>query len=229
MKFKTVLQLSLARLVEERQTLLRVLVLPFFALLILKLLFLLAIPSATKTFLMYVADLALYTLFAVTTHRIVLIGADSVPDWGITSWKKRETIFLLTYVGITLMAAPFLVITLIPLPYATGIIFAAFLALWIFGRLSLALPSIAIEKAMTLQEAWNASRNHQLLMFLVVLIYPFTTALVNLLLQPLANNSFIFSAISACLIVFEVATLSAAYHMVVAQPNKSRIEDNENY
>src|SRR5260221_6060714 len=44
-------------------------------------------------FLYWMLAWAVYTLFAVTCHRIVLLGETSVPKYGLLSWTSRETRF----------------------------------------------------------------------------------------------------------------------------------------
>jgi len=39
-------------------------------------------------------------VFAITTHRVLLLGPGSVSTWGITSWSKRETFFVLHVIGL---------------------------------------------------------------------------------------------------------------------------------
>jgi len=66
-------------------------------------------------FLYWILVWAVYTLFAVTCHRIVLLGETSVPKYGLLSWTSRETrffgwLFVLFFYAL-LIVGPVLLVT----------------------------------------------------------------------------------------------------------------------
>src|SRR5690606_11061977 len=64
-------------------------------------------------------------------------------------------------------------------------------ALWVASRLSLALPGIAVDKEMNFGAAWELSRNHQGLMFLIVVVFPFLLSIPIVLLNRVPEAFFL--------------------------------------
>jgi len=98
-----------------------------------------------------------YTLFAVTCHRIVLLGETSVPRYGLLSWTSRETRFF----GWGALLSVFCLIALVPLGilawvvgYFADIPFKGYERYWVylwgvplvygFARLAVLFPATAV-------------------------------------------------------------------------------------
>ena len=62
----------------------------------------------------FTAEILISTIIAITTHRIILLGPSSVPEWGLFKLTKREFIFLLYSIGIGLIMFPIVFFTFIP-------------------------------------------------------------------------------------------------------------------
>lgn len=180
------------------------------------------------------AEILAETLFAVTTHRMILLGPEAVPKWGILRWSKRETIFALHVFALQLL------VILLAIPLAIGfslvsepgsimvmplgfvILVAAF---WLIGRLSLVFPGIAIDKGVMFVESWRLTKSYQVLMFCVVLLFPALLliplfavgAVPALLFNNVFLNAFIESFLMTFATVFIVAALSVAYQIVTRE------------
>ncbi len=122
---------------------------------------------------------AIYAIFSIATHRMVLLGPESVPKWGITSWSKRETYFILHAVGIGLLLFPLALLGMIPI---IGSVVAVTIYLWLLGRLSLVFPGIAIDKGVTFKLSWDLTANYQISILLVILVPPLILAIPTLVL-----------------------------------------------
>ena len=132
--------------------------------------------TAISMILLTVGGILAQTIMAVSTHRIILLGPDTVTTLGAFKWSMRETQFALygLFLGIIIF---FVMFPLLFIPQIGGWL-AIPIVCWIIGRLSLVFPAIAIDDNGSFSQAWDYSRNHQLLMVMVVIIFP-----VLLLLQ----------------------------------------------
>jgi len=108
-------------------------------------------------FLYWMLAWAVYTLFAVTCHRIVLLGETSVPKYGLLSWTSRETrflgwLFVLFFYGL-LIIGPVLLVTFgavfLGVPFFKGyekywFFLGAVGLIYVFARLAVLFPATAI-------------------------------------------------------------------------------------
>ncbi|NND81074.1 MAG: hypothetical protein HKN50_01465 [Gammaproteobacteria bacterium] len=159
-------------------------------------------------------------VIAITVHRIVLSGPDSVGKWGITSWGSAETSYLLHMIGLGLLMIPAALVAFIPL---IGPLIALALICWLISRLSLVFPAIATGNKLSFQESWAQTEPHQLLMFLVVMVLPLLLILPALVLMFLPFKHLLFSIFSFIATVFVIAALSHAYKFISAD---KRLEDD---
>lgn len=181
----------------------------------------------------------LYTYFAVTCHRLVLIGEQAVPRFGLTAFTPRELRFLL-FLGliyamymlaimIGLMVFGTLVLNVLPDSDATAPRLMAALAMvmsllasgYLFARFGLVLPATALDKKLDLAWAWQRSRGNSLRLFLVVGLIPYSlTYLVGLMDVGAGSVASIFyTVLGFILLVIEIAALSLSYQaLTVAEP-----------
>ncbi len=162
-----------------------------------------------------ILSLVLQTLLAITTHRVILLGSDSVPKWGLLKWSNRETYFVLHFIGLGLILLP-LGILLKFIPLAGSILVLLFYC-WLFARLSLVFPAIAIEHGVSFKYAWKLTTNYQLLMFLIVVVYPIILSVPALALSLVPNMSFFVSVTLTLAMVYFVAALSVSYEFIYSE------------
>lgn len=176
---------------------------------------------------------AFATIIAVTTHRIILLGRDSVSKWGFFNWGVRETVFALhiialifflffcsfiakssytaTFSILDLNSVPWKLLVYIPLIITFVIYVVAF---WVIGRVSLAFPAIAINQGVSFRYSWKLTRKHQLLMFLVVIAFPICIWIPIYLLGKIPYTASVVSVLSLITMVFEIAILSVTYKAI---------------
>ncbi|MCP3675624.1 MAG: hypothetical protein GY829_14300 [Gammaproteobacteria bacterium] len=152
------------------------------------------------------------TLIAITTHKVILEGPNSVPIWGINRFGAREFRFMGYEVLVVIVALPVLVFYFIP--HLGGFLSMTAIA-YIIGRLSLVFPSIAIGADVSLKESWVATKNYQLMMIVVVGLFPFLLGLLETLFASLPGMFWIGFVTSTFTTVFVVASLSVAYKIVM--------------
>jgi hypothetical protein len=176
------------------------------------------VSNSVEAMFVALLEILVHTVFAVTTHRVLLLGSSSVTEWGFIAWSKRETYYVLCIVGMVVMMLPFALVSVIPV---IGPFLAMVLILWLLGRFSLVFPGTALDKDLSFQKSWAMTENYQLLMFLVVGIFPFLAAVPAVLLMELPYASLLAPVFSALAVVFQVAGLSMAYQLIVQEQSDS--------
>ena len=152
--------------------------------------------GSLEDILLYLLSFGLLTMIAVSCHRLVILGADSLPNaWGLF-WSGRETRFLGWIYGIWIIATiPLallvLLIQALPLFTATpdewlllGILFP--LALYVLARSSLVLPATAIGQRPTGWGSWRLTRSNG--WRLAVLLSPAVLGVLGLIFYPRLLN-----------------------------------------
>lgn len=144
-------------------------------------------PFATTliVFIWFLPQFLIFTFFAVSCHRSVLIGESSVSRFGVRGWSMRETRFYLWILGIYALGYFFMILFGVPLAVVTAAIgtslgnaldimadmeHPAFLyscmALasvpfaYVVGRLSLLLPAIAVDLRPKFTSVWSQSKGN---------------------------------------------------------------------
>ncbi len=213
MDFNKVIAGTLYYVIESRAALIRALAWPFVVFVLMDATEYLEVEEVIAS-LIGVVNIGAQTVFAITTHRVVLLGPGSVSKWGITSWTKRETFFALHVIGLALMAIPIMLLSFIPI---LGGIVALIVICWFAGRFCLVFPGIAIDKGVSFKLSWEFTERHQTLMFLVVIAFPILLAVPTIILSFVPYTFFLSSLVSTFVIVFEVAALSMAYQLITAE------------
>lgn len=158
-------------------------------------------------------NLIVYAMLAITVHRIVLLGPESVSRWGPDRLSYREARFALQLLILGLIYFPAAYFWFVHIVLGIGFLI---IAIMITSRLSLMLPAIAVEEPMTFKMAWLMTERHQWLMLLVVILFPVFLLLPILALDNVPYSYVVTNLISIIWIVFEIAVLSIAYKKVEA-------------
>lgn len=142
-------------------------------------------------------------LFAITCHRLVLIGNTGVPEYGMLSWTRREWWFLAF--AIILPLVYFLSVALYLLAkglfmefdidiesfqllftQGDGIYLLMFLvalpSVYIFSRLSLLLPATAVDRDVDVGWAWKSTKTNGWRLTVIIVLLPLLFVLLLLLL-----------------------------------------------
>jgi hypothetical protein len=176
-------------------------------------------------------------LAAVSCHRLLLLGAVSVPDFGTNGGNARDWKFLVAFLGLwittslLLMVGGFLAnVALAPFGlhvmaseptwlYAVRLI-AWLPGLYLLSRLSMALPAIAIDQPLGFRGAWQLSRGHSWQLLVLVALLPwlvieFDKAIAALLpaapFAPDLASSVLVSVLFLLLLPLEIAVLSLSF------------------
>lgn len=153
----------------------------------------------------------IYTQIAVVTHRIILLGPNSVPNWGVYIPTTRELNFFVKSFIMGLLMIPVSILNIFPDvgPYLFTIV-----SCYLFSRLSLVFPSIAVDSPWSFSDSWVITKDHQILMLVVILIFPLVITIPELLLSELPYTSLLVTFISLITLVIMVAALSVAFKVI---------------
>lgn len=163
------------------------------------------------------AQILLYTVIAITTHRIILMGPSSIPEWGLYMPSKREIRFILYSIGIGLAMIPLGFLLFIPV---IGTPVAIVAIAYVMGRLSLVFPAIATDQGWTFSDSWKATESHQILMMIVAFVFPALMGIPEDLLSYLPYSTVMVNIVSAITLVFIVAALSVAFKVITEETNE---------
>lgn len=163
-------------------------------------------------------SLIMYTIIAVTTHRVILLGPSSIPEWGALKPTKRQFIFILYSIGMGLCLIPIGFLGLIP----TVGSYIAFLAMaYLLGRFSLVFPAVATDQDWSFSDSWEATKKHQVLMLVVVIVFPIVMGIPEKFLSSFPYMQALVNVISSLTLVFVVAALSVAFKVIGESNNES--------
>lgn len=192
-----------------------------------------AVPNLPQSllWLAYFVYGLLFTLFAVTCHRLVLLDAEAIARHWLPRWGWRETRFLSWIVG--LYAIAFLASWMLLLVGANlwhwvlGDLSAwvgwiqwimKMPMLYVLGRLCLVFPATALERRPTLRWSWNLTRGQGWRMMVVVGGLPFAlSVLVELLYRDGATTAewLALGVVTVALFAVEIAAVSLSYRELI--------------
>lgn len=155
--------------------------------------------------------IAVQTIIATTTHRIIILGPNSVSKWGLTKWTTRESYFAL-HATVISFSYDFLVYLK---AYPKVALLAAFVLLWGTLRLLLVFPGIATDKGVSFRLSWLLTKSYQKLMLMVVIFMPTIAVLFSIMTYKITTAVFLDTLVFDILLVLEIAMLSVAYQYII--------------
>lgn len=165
-----------------------------------------------KRWFLAIPVIIINTTFAITVHRIVLLGSSSVTKWGLYKWTKRETYFLIHLLLLALFCG-LLYLTSFIHP-AAGMLIGILGSVLMLIRFSLVFPATAIDKGLTFTTSWTLTKNHKLLMLYIIIIVPMLFAIPTYLAFQITDAFWVFSIINIIATIFTISFLSLAYNEI---------------
>lgn len=223
---------AFAYILHYKKTLAKALVIPFIVYFVsgfLEFVFYYYVPGSTNILIslfLLLSGFAAQIAFAIVTHRVVILGPESVDLWGITSWSKRETNFLIHIVLLSAVS----VIFLAPFSFHPHLaLIAGVVVSWYASRFFLVFPAIATDNKISFRESWELTKKCHLFIFLVIIVFPILLAIPNYLTNYLPYAYFINLLITPLILLFEIAALSLTFKMIIDLANSdSSIGENPN-
>mgnify|MGYP006285752325 CR=1 FL=1 len=166
----------------------------------------------------------LFAVIAVTIHRVLILGSDSVPEWGVYPVSMREIRFALYMAGVlagfsganALLMYPLLKV----LPVfelggswaSVGMVAAVWvLVLFLVMQFLLVFPGTAIDDNPGLRGSRELTRNRKLFLFVTVGVFPQLLLGLGTLIGQIPGLSYLWPITYVLLYVMVVAALSVAY------------------
>jgi hypothetical protein len=185
--YKNLIMKSIKDIFDNYEAIGKALVIPIVLLLILNFVSTLVTPAEQKfsmvslffVFLSFLVDIVIL----ITVHRILILGSDSVPQWGIQKFEQREFSFFLKYLIVAIVFVLIIVLFTVFLQiFGINIFASIFLAMVVctvyLSRISLVFPAIAVDIKMSFKESFEYTRDFKLLIFVTVIVFPFLFSIV---------------------------------------------------
>lgn len=229
--YKEIVNMTFLPVFENKEAIIKAVLVPLMCIIVLTKVAVLNHGNMSITVSSNIIILLLNVFIAISVHRILLLGKGSVPLWGVSRIRKREVVFILTSILIALIVAAIMAVGIaalaMKLPNIIALpimLVASIVALITFSRLSLVLPSIAINEPLTLKEAWNCTKNYKQLTFFTIIFFPLAITLVvgviyTIIIKFLmgiisVHFDIFFPVLDVFLTVFMVSALSATYQFI---------------
>jgi len=134
-----------------------------------------------------------YVLFAVSWHRFMLLGQGERPRLlpGVLGRHMRfagMSFAVSLLVGLA-VAVPIALLTLLQVQSAIALLLVGAMAMALFVRWQLIFPAIALDRRLTLGQAWQHSRGQALKLFWGLLLSALPWALVSAVLEDLTRDA----------------------------------------
>lgn len=216
---------------EKSRELLRALILPAVGSVVVALSHRFVEEPGANQWLLLAAHLAFYALFAVSCHRIILLGRDSLPSEFGLYWSMRETRFaawlILLFFLYAALSYPFAFATVF-LPrelMATQIPWYAwtFVLTYFEGRFSMVLPATAVEQRMNLPASWILTRGRGLAIAMALFATSLAMTLITIVVKRiLFKDAYVLGEVVDAILVFPivavaVGVISVTYRKVTFQ------------
>ncbi|MEW6529757.1 MAG: hypothetical protein AB1473_02900 [Thermodesulfobacteriota bacterium] len=190
----------------------------------------------------YILFIPAFAVFAITCHRLILLGGDSVPKHGLAKWTRRETRFVgwtlligfyylcigfvlaILLIGLTLFFEPLISPSPVVMKLAGG---ATAVLVWIpclywGARYSILLPATAVDERPNLEWAWKVSQGNGWRLVLVVGVLPMALQTgPGFLLGYSIVVDVLLHAATCILYVIEIAALSLSYRYLTGAQAQS--------
>ncbi|WP_345971400.1 hypothetical protein WCX72_05990 [Sulfurimonas sp. HSL1-6] len=201
------------------------------------------IDNGLLLFITALANWIIYIMVAISTHRILILGEDSIPKWGLYKFTKREWSFMFNgfLLGLLMMFVAFSVLSLSAsfdsIGFILSIAIIGVVLSIIVSRVSLVFPSISVDKAMTFSDAWTFTKQYKLFVFVSVVLFPllfsfvfgFVYGLAIKLISSIIHYElfFLFSVLNIVIAVITVSALSATYKIIIEEHPEYLEPDNK--
>lgn len=193
-----------------------------------------SIQEGLGKFSLYMIIYIIFKYFIIASamsrvHRVILLNESYTLSWSLLKFNLRDFSFLwyLFVVGFIVgfpIGITAIVTTLFKLPFTVIGFLCLLLFILLFPRLSLVLPSIAVDKRISISKSWALTKNYKFLTFFTIVIFPtiFSTVLtlvygfiIALLAELNSNFLLLDSLLEVFVTVFVVSAVSATYKFIM--------------
>lgn len=171
---------------------------------------------------------------AITTHRVIILGEDSVPKFGSPIFGLREFKFLFKSILFAIILVLFsFSISLIP---NVGVFIIPLILILLISRLSLVFPAVASDEKLSFLQSWEYTKNFKLLTILMIILFPlifsfvigfvYTFAIEFLIKLVSPHLIVLYSILNVFIMVFTISALSTVYNHIKPRPFNKAFKDD---
>lgn len=211
---------GISAVIERKAELTKALALPLAIYLALILLIQSSIDSLGVMIAVVILNTMLSVIISVTIHRAIIIEERNTSFAVLTSFGTRERGYLLALIVSGVCCLPSFVFLLIP---DIGGYMTTVATAYIFSRISLMFPSVAIDASMSAKDSWRVTKNNQVMMLAVVSVFPAFFSVLEWGMSKLSVPSVLLDVLSVGTIVFVVSALSEAYRTIMANLTSDKV------
>jgi len=222
---------------DKRARMLRALLIPAVLMLVAEQAFTFANDDPLKWAQVFIIT-AIYVLFAITCHRLALMGDQGVPDYGLRTWTQREwrylgwAIVLITIGVFFFFVINSLVVSIVTRlikagvkietiqPFESFVLLACTPILYLFSRFSVLYPAISLDQSVSAASAWRLTAHNGWRMAMVVCLLPWVLSfLLSYLLRENATHveTIIHKLLGLILLAVGIVALSFSYKYLTKQ------------
>ncbi|MCW8857531.1 MAG: hypothetical protein OQJ95_09220 [Kangiella sp.] len=211
MLISRVLSSTLSTIGSNKIALLRMSYLPVACFLIIEV-WLLKSESRILLLVGIVLNIYIYSIFCIGIHRLNLIGKGANQTLGNIRLKFRECKYIgyLFIIGLFTSLAKMAVF----IPYI-GQLLAIVLVIYVFSRLVLVLPAVAIDRSLSIKEAFHITKDHRLEIFILLGVIPTLIILPLYLLDYSLMSQIISSIYTTIIMIFNIGLISQTFELLV--------------
>ena len=174
-------------------------------------------------FASFICQIYLDTLMTVKCHRMFLLKEPVGTLKDAFSWEKRESIFIVKGVKLSLLMGIIIFpvvffISILTQPQTTGSGIAFYIQIimipvgYMCARLSLVFPAIAIDKEFSFSDAWKMSEGNGWKLLFMIYFLPWGLYFIfGSIFSGYMILGWIYSLVAVVVLVFEVLVLSNSY------------------
>lgn len=211
---KSIIDDTISSLADNSLTLLKVTVVPIILMFGLE-----ALRAATLTletyqvFLFQIADSIIWALFAISIHRVILLGESSVGPLGNIRLKSRELMYI-AYGFLIGIVIGFIVFFLGLIPIL-GFILAITLTAIFLSRISILLPAVAVDNNIGVRRVWELSDGYTLTCVGSVVLIPLILAFPLYFQTDTLYSSIVTVVYGSIVMIVSVTLLSNTYKNLI--------------
>ena len=245
--YKNLIIKSIKDIFDNSESIIKALVIPLILLIILNLASTAVTPADQRfsilglffIFLSLLVDIVIL----ITVHRILILGNDSVPTWGIQKFEQREFTFFFRYLIVAIVFIVVVVLStgffqLLGINIFVSIFFTMLVCAIYLSRISLVFPAIAVDTKMTFKESFEYTKDFKLLIFVTVIAFPIFFSLVfggiyTLIISVIASSlsadlNFLLVLLNVIVSVFLVSALSNTY-IYISETLAQKYSNSDDY
>ncbi|MCB1672041.1 MAG: hypothetical protein R3F41_13530 [Gammaproteobacteria bacterium] len=227
MRFGQIVRETVIGVLQNRDALIRSLLVPVAGVILIELISLLPLNPGIRI-LLTLLESALAVLITVTINRVVLLGPASTGYRILNPWTRRETRLLFFMFGLGMIfVIPILALFLPRIPFVSLTLLA--LCFWLEARLILVLPVTAVDRHFSFRDSWQATRNYQWQMLGVVFLIPLTLGLPLAMIGALDYSAPLVTLLRIVPGVFVIAAVAVTFRQIELETGPGGSETGEQF